>query len=56
VKKAERPDRFPAGTYPAGKEPYERPRITFREPLEAVAAVCFPPIGKPAAPCLVAFT
>lgn len=26
--------------------PYEKPRVTFREPLEGVAAVCSPPLGK----------
>lgn len=35
---------------PAGKLPYEKPRVTFREPLEAVAAVCVPPTGKAAPP------
>ena len=28
------------------RRPYEKPRITFREPLEGVAAVCSPPNGK----------
>lgn len=38
------------------RKPYERPRILSAESLEAVAAVCFPPVqgvGKsfPAPPC-----
>jgi len=32
------------------KKPYEKPRVTFREPLEGVAAICNPP-GKGAPPC-----
>ena len=42
-------DRKPAGppTPPAGaRRRYERPRIISREPLEAMAAVCTPGIGK----------
>lgn len=35
------------------RRPYERPRITFREPLEAVAAICTPPNGKAIFPCVV---
>ena len=34
----------------AKKRPYEKPRVTFREPLEGVAAICSPP-GKGAPPC-----
>lgn len=40
----------------SGKEPYEHPRITFREPMEAVAVVCGPPFGKFVAPCVAAYT
>lgn len=36
------PDREPS----ARRHPYEKPRVTFREPLEGVAAVCNPPTGK----------
>ncbi len=36
------PDREPAPR----RQPYEKPRVTFREPLEGVAAVCNPPTGK----------
>lgn len=36
----------PDGEAPSRRRPYERPRITFREPLEGVAAVCNPPTGK----------
>jgi len=32
------------------KKTYEKPRVTFREPLEGVAAICNPP-GKGAPPC-----
>ncbi len=32
------------------KKPYQRPRVTFREPLEGVASICNPP-GKGAPPC-----
>ena len=32
------------------RKPYEKPRITFREPLEGVAAICNPP-GKGSPPC-----
>lgn len=35
------------------RRPYERPRITFREPLEAVAAICTPPNGKVIFPCVI---
>lgn len=38
----ERTDKPP----PDRKAPYEKPRVTFREPLEGVAAVCTPPAGK----------
>jgi hypothetical protein len=37
----------------APRRAYERPRVTFREPLEAVAAVCTPPNGKSIFPCVV---
>ncbi len=47
------PDQHATGS---GKEPYERPRITFREPMEAVAVVCGPPFGKFVAPCVAAYT
>jgi hypothetical protein len=30
----------------SGREPYEPPRIVYREPLEAVATVCTPAPGK----------
>jgi hypothetical protein len=33
----------PGGGAPAVRRRYERPRILYREPLEAVAAVCSPP-------------
>ncbi len=39
-----------AGSERGGKKPYEKPRVTFREPLEGVAAICNPP-GKGAPPC-----
>lgn len=46
----DRPDApLPACSEPTAKLPYERPRVLFREPLEAVAAVCDPmamPPGK----------
>jgi hypothetical protein len=32
--------------YRSVRRAYERPRILSREPLEAVAAVCSPPLGK----------
>jgi hypothetical protein len=37
-------NRSPAASHPATevKRPYEAPRILFREPLEAVAALCAP--------------
>jgi hypothetical protein len=35
------------------KKPYERPQVTFREPLEGVASICNPP-GKGAPPCTFA--
>jgi len=38
---------------PRPRRPYEKPRITFHEPLEGVAAVCVPPNGKAVAPCIV---
>lgn len=28
------------------REPYEPPRIVYREPLETVALICTPPPGK----------
>ena len=39
-----------AGGESSEKKPYEKPRVTFREPLEGVAAICNPP-GKGAPPC-----
>lgn len=37
---------LPASAQASGRLPYEKPRVIFREPLEAVAAVCVPPNGK----------
>ncbi len=33
----------------SGREPYETPRIVYREPMEAVATSCNPGKGTPAA-------
>ncbi len=33
----------------SGREPYETPRIVYREPLEAVATVCVPGKASPGA-------
>ncbi|MCP4657332.1 MAG: hypothetical protein GY856_18125 [bacterium] len=58
MKETKLPDGPQVGEHAAGsgKEPYERPRITFREPMEAVAVVCGPPFGKFSAPCVAAYT
>jgi len=53
MSEAERPRKRRGEEDPGGeskKRPYERPRVTFREPLEGVAAICNPP-GKGAPPC-----
>jgi hypothetical protein len=58
-----KPSRDPSdGNAPEGsKKPYKSPRVLFREPLEALAAVCTPPpvgVGKaPGGPlCQIAQT
>jgi hypothetical protein len=31
----------------SGRQPYERPRVIFREPIEVMTAICDPsPLGK----------
>lgn len=43
------------GDQPTARRRWEKPRILFREPLEAVAAACLPsPPGKSAGVCAIA--
>jgi len=43
---SDKPPESSEKTPPSSKKPYRRPEILYREKLEAMAALCFPPPAK----------